>query len=658
MACANVRDDELRVREVVLADTATTVRFTMEYPKGQWFRFVASSYLIGEDGKRYPMRSAEGISLDSWVQSPESGTTDFTMHFEPMPKQTKIFDFIEGENLYAFAVLGIHDTRYKPKTPTLEELYKANPYMLPTNWFKTDTITVRGRIEGYDAEQMGFTSMECYYEDVFDKESVTLVAEIQPDGTFEKRFRASYPVMQRFYSSEGKVDWSGVCFYARPGDTIDITVRPNEQGQLECYYNSGSSKEVQHWLKSNSCFLSSIFRPLSMFRGKFGEARPLADSLWQKALQRVNWVGRREHFTPLEMQLALADLQVQFAYSLMNFALYKEDDLMKQELRDGIYYTEITDSAEWRLLFDASSYSPLHRLDFDNPMLLSSRDYSILLNRIQYAKPVTEAQYKGMIDEAGGYIVNAEHEMQEAMNGYEALRSLLGTADHNTLMAQLCVYNNMLSNFNSWRHSEETIPVILADTTRSEAEKQASVDELASLSKLYPFYLSTYSIPYVHQKAEQFYAERMAQTEFSTPLPDVPIAEVIRRLTAKHSGKFLIIDFWGMGCGPCRAAIQSSKEKRAKVRERDDVKLVFIAEERTAEGSDAYHKYVSEWLADEETLCVTYADFTRLQELFRFNGIPHYETITPEGRMVRDDLRINGFYNFDYELKRLLEKLK
>lgn len=63
MACANMRDGELRVREVTLADTATTVRFTMDYPKGQWFRFVAGSYLIGEDGKRYPMRSAEGIRL-------------------------------------------------------------------------------------------------------------------------------------------------------------------------------------------------------------------------------------------------------------------------------------------------------------------------------------------------------------------------------------------------------------------------------------------------------------------------------------------------------------------------------------------------------------------------------------------------------------------
>jgi hypothetical protein len=50
---------------------------------------------------------------------------------------------------------------------------------------------------------------------------------------------------------------------------------------------------------------------------------------------------------------------------------------------------------------------------------------------------------------------------------------------------------------------------------------------------------------------------------------------------------------------------------------------------------------------------VTNADFTRLQELFRFNGIPHYETITPEGRRVRDDLRITGFYNVDMGLRQI-----
>ena len=151
----------------------------------------------------------------------------------------------------------------------------------------------------------------------------------------------------------------------------------------------------------------------------------------------------------------------------------------------------------------------------------------------------------------------------------------------------------------------------------------------------------------------------MAQTELSTPLPaDNAAADLIRSLCAKYPGRYLKIDFWGMGCGPCRSAIQSSKNLRKEIAKRDDIKLIFIAGERTAEGSEAYHNYVKEWLADEETVCITNADFTRLQELFRFNGIPHYETITPDGRRVRDDLQIRGFYNFDHEMKQLKEKLK
>ena len=169
---------------------------------------------------------------------------------------------------------------------------------------------------------------------------------------------------------------------------------------------------------------------------------------------------------------------------------------------------------------------------------------------------------------------------------------------------------------------------------------------------------NTFTHPYVKAKADEFYHRAMAQTELSAPLPDAPMVELIRSLCAKYPGRILIIDFWGMGCGPCRSDIQSSKNLRAEVAKRDDVKLVFIAGERTTEGSDAYKKYVAEWLADEETVCVTNADFTRLQELFRFGGIPHYETITPDCCRVRDDLRINGFYNLNSELERLKEKLK
>lgn len=270
MAYVNVINGELKAREVIFRDTATTVHFTMEYPKGENFQFVSSSYLMDEDGNCYPLRSAEGIALNTWVQSPESGVTDFTMHFEPMPKEVQEFDFIDGDGTGTYKLLGIHDKKYKIVPPTFQELTTANPYTVPADWFKTDTITIQGHIEG----------------------------------------------------------------------------------------------------------------------------------------------------------------------------------------------------------------------------------------------------------------------------------------------------------------------------------------------------------------------------------------------------RILVIDFWGMGCGPCRGAIQDSKNLRAEIAKRDDVKLVFIAGERTTEGSDAYKKYVAKWLADEETVCVTDADFTRLQELFRFNGIPHYETITPDCRRVREDLRISGYEIFENQLQRLLEKLR
>ena len=133
VTCVNVSPGELKANKVVMTDTATTVRFTMEYPKGQSFRFAKTCYLADEDGNRYALRSAEGLKLNEWVNSPESGATDFTMHFEPMPKQVKVFDFIEGDGQGAFMLLGIHDRKTPLEIATTQSLLAANPYTLPAD---------------------------------------------------------------------------------------------------------------------------------------------------------------------------------------------------------------------------------------------------------------------------------------------------------------------------------------------------------------------------------------------------------------------------------------------------------------------------------------------------------------------------------------------
>ena len=65
MASVNVNYGELIAREVIMTDTATTVHFTIDYPKGQNFQFDKGSYLIDENKNRYPLRSAEGLKLNS-----------------------------------------------------------------------------------------------------------------------------------------------------------------------------------------------------------------------------------------------------------------------------------------------------------------------------------------------------------------------------------------------------------------------------------------------------------------------------------------------------------------------------------------------------------------------------------------------------------------
>ena len=627
----NIYKGELKAREVIMRDTATTVHLTMVYKKGDNFRFAKDSYLLDEEGNRYALRSAEGLKLDSWVKSPESGTTDFTMHFEPMPKRVRVFDFIEGDGNGAFVLLGIHDKKTKLKAPTAKELSKANPWTVPADWLKTDTITIRGRFEGYNAERFGFTSMQCYYEDVFEEESTTLVFDIADDGTFEKKFQASYPIQESFTTYDSKIGFDEIPFFARPGETIDITIRKNERGQYECYYNNGSSKDVARWLKTRKQVNETANALRQAYKDvQFSQINGLTETTWQNMMYRLAVTSRREHFTPMEMQLALADAQVNYAYAMMDYAMRYEDEQQKYEQRDGRYYKEILDSVELEECYKMENYTALHRVDFDNPLILASSDFAITLNRIQYARPVSKVKY------GGSHVIehDVESERMRIERGGQAWRELMGN-DHTNQMAQVCLYKEFLHSFKVARHNE------------------ALLDSIKSLYNEY------YTIPYISQKAEAFCAQKLAQKEMATPLPENnPAADLIRSICAKYPGRYLMIDFWDMGCGPCRAAIEQSKDIRAKIAKQDDVKLVFIAGEKTAEGSKAYHEYVQKWLADEETVCIKHTDFTRLQELFRFNGIPHYETITPDCRRVRDDHKLHHFSEVEYNLPWLIKRLK
>ena len=113
------------------------------------------------------------------------------------------------------------------------------------------------------------------------------------------------------------------------------------------------------------------------------EGNCLAESVWQNAMYRLQIVSRREHYTPMEIQLALADIQSNFIERYLSYVDNYASDLVKYEERDGKWNEEIVDSVEYEKTYDAKNYYPLHRIDFDNPLFLASQDFFFTLNRVQ-----------------------------------------------------------------------------------------------------------------------------------------------------------------------------------------------------------------------------------------------------------------------------------
>ena len=128
----------LDVTKVVLKDNETVVYITVQqrsdYPDF-WFQFAGDTYLkIGE--QRYTIVSADGIELNKHQQTNKDGKRDVAFHFPPLPKDTKAFDFIEGDGEGAFQIKGI-----KP----VEERWKQ---LFPSYW--RDDLTGDWKIAFFD----------------------------------------------------------------------------------------------------------------------------------------------------------------------------------------------------------------------------------------------------------------------------------------------------------------------------------------------------------------------------------------------------------------------------------------------------------------------------------------------------------------------------
>ena len=135
---------DIEIPKVEFGEEQTTLYFDFSHYTGTSFSFRSSTYLVDEEGRRYPIKSCKGFQLDKGYNVKEDGVKEISISFEPLPEGTRVFDCIEGPDLQlSFQFYGIRekgqDWDVFPKKDVAD-----NPF--PESFFGMDTVYVTGRI--------------------------------------------------------------------------------------------------------------------------------------------------------------------------------------------------------------------------------------------------------------------------------------------------------------------------------------------------------------------------------------------------------------------------------------------------------------------------------------------------------------------------------
>lgn len=580
--------NSIEISGVEINDSLTVIDVDAKYRPKYWIR-IASTTTLQADGKEYRLVGAEGIEPDSLFWMPESGEANFKLMFEPLPKGTKEFDFIEANEPGAFNFWGINLDN------SLD--YASIPAEVPASM----------RAAG----EMDLSTLKPAIGKV--KLNVQLL-NYRPAFGSDISFYVNQPLLNQEEFS-AKIDSAGFTSIEVPVYGAGAYILPViNSNALALFTISPADSVVNAYLDMR--YLGAV----NKYRFNDSKKPLVSDN------QFVYTDGVTAPYNALPSRLKSSPYKLIDA----NKPYYR---MTAEEYANDLYnsYQAVVDSIK---AMDAPEFAKQIMQQDINERLANSI-LSPISNQIRSLYNATGTWDEATLRDSVKFTKLPAEQVKEIEKYIKFDNNAFPFYEDASMIAN--ALNNAGIDTEGMLKVQAAIKPYISQAQAGTITDEAITEAASKVPEYAEFITAT--LTDLRNRAIEVAAAATVKPEET---PNVPLDQLFAAIVAPYKGKVVMVDLWNTWCGPCRAALKANEPLKETELNDDDLVFVYIANE-----TSPMPKYLSMIpdikgvhyrLNDEQWRQIADKDFD-------IDGIPSYVLVDRNGKAtLRNDLRDHDLY--------------
>jgi len=262
----------------------------------------------------------------------------------------------------------------------------------------------------------------------------------------------------------------------------------------------------------------------------------------------------------------------------------------------------------------------LNELPLDNPQLLAGSQSITFVDRLYELLQIKLSQQNGLPPNFTRIIVTTPSDSTPSVYN-QVLKSL--AQEEKLLKDSFQLRNSLLVDILKLHSFSSVLSILPAE------EKELFSTTIKAQIKH----------PFLKRQVDKLcILDSVMRTTKTVELPNGKARDFFNEIIAKHKGKYVLVDFWGIHCGACEQDMMNTFSVREKYKNSPEIDFIFITDYWWSP-TEPYDKFVS-----EQHLQYNYRlqnkMFDAICSAFRFNGIPHYALVDKSGKIISANFSI------------------